>query len=270
MTRPLALAPMTTPELSPPETVVVAARTGYSHIGLRLLPSVPDGFAWPLATDARLLRDTVDRLHDTGLSVLDIDILRIRPDCDPAAFDWFFEAGAKLGAKAVLLAVDDTDHDRATGNYAALCDHAAPFGLTLDIEFMPWTAVPTLAAAIQLVSAADRPNAGIVVDTLHVDRSGTSLSELSAVDHRWLHYIQICDAKRERPSTTDALIREARTARMFPGDGGLDLAGMLASLPAHLPISIEVPSDTIIRDFEPEARARRAQETTNVVLRSTP
>jgi sugar phosphate isomerase/epimerase len=266
MNRPIAIAPITTPELAPPDSVTVAARTGYSHVGLRLLPSVPGGFAWPLATDPGLLRETLARMADTGVGVLDIDIIRLRADCEPAAFIRFFETGAALGARAVLLAADDTDQGRLVANYAALCDHAAPFALSIDLEFMPWTAVPDLAAAVRVVSAAARPNAGIVIDTLHVDRAGTTLAELAAVDRAWLHYVQICDAPAERPTTTEALIHAARSERLFPGEGGLDLAGMLDALPATLPISVEVPTETLARTVGPEERARRAWLATNAVL----
>jgi hypothetical protein len=39
-----AIAPITAPELPPPELVSAAARTGYSYVGVRMLPSAPEGF----------------------------------------------------------------------------------------------------------------------------------------------------------------------------------------------------------------------------------
>ncbi|MBN8872745.1 MAG: sugar phosphate isomerase/epimerase [Rhodospirillales bacterium] len=270
MTRVLALAPITTPELAPPETVSVAARTGYAQVGLRLLPSSPGGFAWPLATDAALLRGTLARLRDTGVHVLDIDIIRQGPDCDPAQYDRFFETGATLGARAVLLAADDPDPGRRRDVFVALCQRAARFGLTIDLEFMPWTAVPDLAAAMAELRATDQPNAGVVIDTLHVARSDTPIAALRAVEPRWLHYMQICDAPAERPATTEALIHAARSERLFPGEGALDLAGMLTALPADIPISIEVPRETLARTVPAEERARRAREATEALLARLP
>lgn len=266
MTRPIAIAPITTPELAPPDSVAVAARTGYSHVGLRLLPSTPDGFAWPLATDPILLRETLARMRDTGVGVLDIDIIRLRPDCDPNAFIRCFDVGAQLGARAVLLAADDTDRPRLVANFAALCARAAPFGLSIDLEFMPWTAVPDLAAAWQVIAAAASPNAGIVVDTLHVDRSDTPIADLAGVDPAWLHYMQICDGPAERPATTEALIHAARSERLLPGEGALDLHGMLRALPRDIPISVEVPTETLARTVGAEERARRAMQATRDVL----
>ena len=268
MTRPIAIAPITTPELAPPDMVSVAARTGYSHVGLRMLPSAPDAFSWPLVTDSALLRATQARLRDTGIGVLDIDIIRLRDDSDPAAFRPMLETGQALGASCVLVAADDPDFSRLAANFAALCDIAVPCGLSINIEFMPWTAVRDLSAALRLVRAADRPNAGILVDPLHVDRSATPIADLATLSRRWLHYMQICDAPAEQPANVEAMIHCARFERLFPGEGGLDLSAMLRALPSDLPISVEVPREILARTVGAEQRARLAFDATQAVLQA--
>jgi sugar phosphate isomerase/epimerase len=264
--RPIAIAPITTPELAPPDMVAVAARTGYSHVGLRMLPSTPGGFSWPLMTDAMLLRQTQARMQDTGVGVLDIDIIRLRPDTNPATYRQFFETGQALGARAVLVAADDPDPQRLAVNFATLCDLAAPCKLTVDIEFMPWTGIPSLEAASQLIRTVARPNAGILVDALHLDRSATRIEDIHALPQRWLHYMQICDAPAEAPYSIEDMIHCARYDRMFPGEGGLDLVAMLRALPGDIPISVEVPTETLARTVGAEARAARAMEATRAVL----
>jgi sugar phosphate isomerase/epimerase len=138
------------------------------------------------------------------------------------------EAGAALAAKAVLVAGDDTDVARLTDSYARLCEAMAAFGMSADLEFMPWTAVPDAKAALRIVDGAGRPgNAGILVDALHVSRSGTTLDDLRAIPRALLHYAQICDAPtREqigRPFTVEEMIHTARCERLLPGEGGIDL-----------------------------------------------
>jgi sugar phosphate isomerase/epimerase len=266
MTRPLAIAPITTPELAPPEMVSVAARTGFSHVGLRLLPSTAEGFSWPLMTDAGLLRETLGRMRDTGVGVLDIDIIRLRPDTDPATLKLFFETGQALSARAVLVAADDPDPARLAANFSALCDLAAPCGLSINIEFMPWTAIPDLSAAIRLMRVVAKPNAGIIVDTLHQDRSDSRTADLATLPRHWLHYMQICDAPAEKPASLEAMIHCARCERLFPGDGGLDLTGMMRALPADIPVSVEVPTETLARTVGAEDRVRRAIAATRTVL----
>ncbi|HEX2332692.1 MAG TPA: sugar phosphate isomerase/epimerase, partial [Burkholderiales bacterium] len=66
---------------------------------------------------------------------------------------------------------------------------------------------------------------------------------------------QICDAHPGRPTDIQEIIRQARSDRLFPGDGALDLKRLLGALPADLPLSLEVP---VSRPMSPQDRARRA------------
>jgi sugar phosphate isomerase/epimerase len=216
--------------------------------------------------DPAMLRETLLRMGDTAIGVLDIDIVRLRSDSDPTQLRQFLETGQALGARAVLVAADDPDMHRLADNFAALSDLAAPCGLTIDIEFMPWTTIPDLAAAQRLMAAVERPNAGILIDTLHVDRSGGRPADMKAVPKRFLHYLQICDAPAEQPPSMEAMIHCARSERLFPGEGGLDLLGMMRAAPTDIPVSIEVPKETLAHTVGPEARARMAIEATRDLL----
>jgi hypothetical protein len=53
--------------------------------------------------------------------------------------------------------------------------------------------------------------------------------------------MQLCDAAAHIPDNEQELIRQARSARKVPGEGGLDLRGLMTALPPTLPISLEVP-----------------------------
>ena len=67
--RPLSLAHLTVLELAPPQVIETAAAAGYSHAGIRLLPSAPGGLAYPLMDDPALLRETRRRLDDSGVKL---------------------------------------------------------------------------------------------------------------------------------------------------------------------------------------------------------
>jgi sugar phosphate isomerase/epimerase len=244
MTRLYSLAQLMALPYSPPRMIRLAAHTGCAAAGIRLLPTSPGGVAYPLMDDATLLRETLAAIADTGVRVLDLEVVRINERFDPRDFARLLEVGAQIGAAHVLVAGDDPDEARLTANFAALCDAAAPLGLTADLEFMPWTAVPDLRSAKRIVAAADRPNAGVLVDALHFARSGSRLEELDDIPRAWLHYAQICDGKVPGPTTTEGLIHDARCERLIPGEGGIDLKAIFDRLPADLPVSIEVPSDS--------------------------
>ena len=62
--------------------------------------------------------------------------------------------------------------------YAETCDLAAPYGLTVDLEFPSFSRLRTLDEVLDIVRAADRPNGGILVDTLYLHLSRVDLGEL--------------------------------------------------------------------------------------------
>ncbi len=253
-----SLAHLTLLDLPPPELIAVAARTGYQMVGLRLLAANPGGVAYPLMRDARALADTLAHVRDTGVGVFDLEIVRLGAGFQASAYLPLFEVGARLGAKAMLVAGDDADEARLTASFAALCEASAPFGLSTDLEFMPWTKVPDARTALRIVSAAAQPSGGVLVDALHFARSATSLADIAAIPRQRLHYAQICDAPSEIPTTAEGLIHTARCERLWPGEGGIDLAGLFATLPRDLPISVEIPNDKRVPVLGAAAWARQA------------
>lgn len=253
-----SLAALTALELAPLALIDVAAACGYEHVGFRLLPAMPGGIAYPLMEDKAALRETIARLDATGVSVADLEVVAIRPETEIAAFSAFFEAGARLRAKHVLVAAYDPDLQRFADRFAGFCAAAAPYGLTADLEFMPWTTVPDLAAARRIVDQVAQENAGILVDALHFDRSQSVIGDLAGIPAGKLHYWQLCDAPVERPTSTEEMMHVARNERMFPGEGGLDLVSLARAMPPDIVVSLEVPTVTLARTIDAEARARRA------------
>ncbi len=82
---------------------------------------------------------------------------------------------------------------------------------------------------------------------------------MKQVDPALFRYAQICDAAPDMPGPTDtpALIREARTGRLLPGEGVLPLAELVAALPAGVPLAIEAPCRATA-DLPALERAKRA------------
>jgi sugar phosphate isomerase/epimerase len=253
-----SLAALTALELAPPGLIEVAAACGYDHVGIRLLPATPGGIAYPLMEDEASLRETIARLDATGVTVADLEVVAIRPETDIAAFSAFFETGARLGAKHILVAAYDPVLDRFADRFAGFCEAAAQYGLTADLEFMPWTSVPDLVTASRIVEKVGKPNAGVLVDALHFDRSGSLIGDIARIPAGRLHYWQLCDGPAERPTTSDEMIRAARTERMFPGEGGIDLVALVRAMPRDIAVSIEVPTVELAKTMDALARARRA------------
>lgn len=235
-----SLAYLTTLEVSPPEAVSVAAKAGYDHLGLRLLPASNEG-PYPLLTDNALLKETKAVMKDTGVTLADIEIIRLGPDFQAEATKPFLERGAELGAKNVLVAGDDPDANRCIENFAAFCSLAAQFNMTADLEFMPWTMVPDLTAAKRIVEAADCANGGVLIDAIHYQRSDTTLEQIASLNPKRINYVQLCDAPAIENPTDEQLIFTAREERLYPGEGDIDFAAFLNILPSDIVLSLETP-----------------------------
>ncbi len=255
--RLLSLAYLTAASLPAPEVVRLAARLGYDAVGLRIAPVAQGGAFSPLTTDKALLSATIAALKETGLFVLDVEIVRLGADFAAAKVELFLQTCAALGARAVLVAGEDPDEARLTASFASFCDAAARFGLTADLEFMPWTAVPDAKTAARIVNQAP-PKGRVLVDALHFARSSSTLADIDAIPPSRLGYAQICDAPADVPATTEGLIQTARLARLLPGEGGIDLQALLSRLPAALPVSVEVPNAEGVARHGAEVWARMA------------
>ncbi|WP_341645496.1 sugar phosphate isomerase/epimerase family protein [Thauera sp. SDU_THAU2] len=267
---PFSLSQLTALDHNPPQLVGLAARTGYSHAGIRLLPAAPGGIAYPLMDDDALLAETLAVMADTGVRIFDLEMIRLDAGFDPARYGRFFEVGQRLGAQCILVAGDDGERARLIDAYGRLCEAARPYGLCCDLEFMPWTAVVGIGDAIEVVSAVRADNAGVLIDALHLDRSGGSATDIARVQREWLHYAQICDGPAERPTTPEGLIHAARCERLLPGEGAIDLDGIWRALPRELPVGVEVPNDIRAPQLGAEGWARAALEAARAIVSRAP
>ena len=77
-----------------------------------------------------------------------------------------------------------------------------------------------LQQAKEVLETVDRPNAGMLVDTLHAHRSKVTVEEIDDCPHKWFEFAHICGGPQEIPdrSDTQALIHNGREARYYLND----------------------------------------------------
>ena len=247
-----SLAHLTVLSLTPPQVVDVAARAGYRYVGLRLTRVTPTEPLYDLAHDRALMKQTKARLAATGVELLDIELFRMDPSLDAESFIPVLEATAELGAKHIIAQLPDPNRKRATERFAKLCDFAKPLGIFVSLEFPHWTETGNLATAAKVVRAVERSNAGILVDMLHMGRSNSSLEDLAKMPREWFRFAHVCDAAKEVPPTMEGIIRTARDERQFPGEGGIDVRGILACMPQDIPYALEIPRVALTKAVGPE------------------
>lgn len=263
----LSLSPLTILDAPPPDQVAAAAAAGFDAAGIRVAPAA-DEQVWPMLGDTPTMRETLARLADTGIDVLDVELVRLGPDLDRAAVLAVLDAGHRLGARFVLTLGYDHDEARLTDQFGWLCGEAEQRGLRPGLEFMKYSPVQTLAAAVRIVRAAGHPAGAVLVDALHLRRSGGSPADLAQVPDAFLPYGQLCDGPLEPVWPTDEQARaESRTGRLLPGDGQFPLTELVAALPAGGALSVEAPVAATAA-LPPIERARRARAAAGRVLAS--
>jgi sugar phosphate isomerase/epimerase len=264
--RELSLCHLTVLDATPPELVTVAAQAGFRKVGIRLTATPSVGVPpYDMLGDTPLLRETVARLADTGVSVLDVEFLRFEPEIPVGIPEGFLEAGARLGAQIVQVMSAEPLEARSMERFCELCERAQPYGFHVCLEFAIYTGVRTLADTVRFLKQSGFANTSVLVDALHFSRSGGWPSDIAGVDPSLFRYAQICDAAAGMPTAPADLIREARTGRLLPGDGVLPLTDLVKALPATTVLGIEVP-DRATMELPKLERARRAYRSMRALI----
>jgi sugar phosphate isomerase/epimerase len=263
MDNKFSLAHLTVLGCAPPEMTYIAARAGYDYVSFRFIPLWTPGEPAYLPEDTFMIRKTKAALAETGVKLLDLELARILADNDPKSYLPAMEVAAEMGARHVISSAwttDRTDRNFLIERFSEICDLAKPFGLTVNLEFPSFSRLTNLQEAADIVRAAKRRNGGILIDTLYMHYSRVKLEELDALPREWFNLAHICDAPLEIPTTREGLVHVARDARLYLGEGAIDVAAIVDRMP-HIPYSIELPNVERYRELGYEEHARRCLQT---------
>lgn len=136
--------------------------------------------------------------------------------------------------------------NEAAKAFGVLCDAAAAVDLQVALEHLPFTNITTLADALALVEAADRPNGGLCLDSWHHFRGKREWDVLAQLPLERIKSIQINDGP-EQPVDAD-YYRDTVAHRLTPGTGSFDLTRFLATIRDRGyqgPVSVEVLSEDL-------------------------
>jgi sugar phosphate isomerase/epimerase len=233
----LCLDPLTVLDCSAEETVDIAAAAGCRFLSFWVQPvaQLPAACLVESAAVARVRR----RLADCGVRPLNLEVFALAADTDVADFRPALETGAALGAaSATAIFRDIADPGLRLEKFVALCQAAAAFGLRVNAEFIFYNVLGSLPAAADLARRSGQPNAGVVVDILHLMRSGGSPAQIGEVEPRLIAHAQVCDGPAS--VTEEARRLEGSFNRLTPGEGAFPVRAFCDALPP-IPIGVEVP-----------------------------
>jgi sugar phosphate isomerase/epimerase len=228
--------------LPPVEFVELVAELGVSYLstGLTAMPLEALGYPpFSLRDDADLRRDMRTAMNDCGVGISLGEGFLIVPGTDCHAFANDLDLMRELGAPRVNTLGLDPDRNRTFDQFAVLTELAADRGMRTTLEMMPGSIVGDLDTAIAAIRHVGRPDFQLLVDTMHLARSGACAQDIRALTNGEIGYAQLSDSP-VLDSMEDYLLA-ATFERMIPGTGTLPLADVLDALPGDIHIGLEVP-----------------------------
>ncbi|ASY66379.1 Xylose isomerase domain protein TIM barrel (plasmid) [Sinorhizobium sojae CCBAU 05684] len=259
----LGVAHFSSIALPPKEFAVIAARSGFASIGLRLHPAFSGAPFYELPVGSQNAQEFKTVADGEGIKVFDIEFFVIDENFVAASHEATVAAAANIGARRLSVCGDDRDGGRLATNLSEFCALAALYGMSVDIENMGWRTVRTFGDSVSVVNSCGAENAGALVDGIHFFRNGASIDELRGHADKVKH-LQLCDVRGPAPKTSDAMIAEARSGRLAPGEGELPLKDLWAATEYGAAISVEVP---LVGPVDPEAHLKHLHESVLRILK---
>ena len=230
--------------INPVRFVEDVSQLGCEHLGLALEPIVTcNGIdaRWSLRSDPKLRREVAAALNDRGVSISlgEGFVAKPHPELSPL-FNDDMALLAELGAPCVNLVSADADASRAFDHCGRFAELAASHGMRATVEFLPGLPVmKDLKTAVAAVRHVARPDFGIVIDAMHLFRSGGSAADVAQLNATEIGYVQLCDVPET--SSFSSYADEARFERLPPGKGELPLRQLLQILPLDMSFGLELP-----------------------------
>lgn len=239
------LEPLTLAGLPALEMVRVAAANGYDFISLTLNSPFPGVQPDAIVTDSAARAEVIAAMRAANIGLLDIECFNLTGEADVESFRPALECGHALGARSGLAILwDNPDRADALNKYRALCDMAAEYAMRINVEFLqPCRDMGSLETAIAFVRDAGRANGGVVIDLLHLIRTGSSVAAFQAMDRDLIGLVQLCDGPATIPP--ERIMEECAAERLYPGEGALPVREFIAAIPADMVVALEVPKQAM-------------------------
>ncbi len=250
--RLVSLAAGVVQEFPPEDVVLAAARAGFNAVGI-----------WcDLATWTNERTDKIVKvIAETGITVLDIEVAWFQPGEPINSQDRFVEIAKTINAKNILCVSSEPDISETKKRFKHMCQLTEGSDIRVVLEFLAITEIDTLDKALEVITDTAHPAGGILIDSLHLERTGSSVKDIARLmqrpvttrDHSHsgiLPYLQLCDASKTlKDGSADGILEDALYLRQLPGDGELPLKDTLQAVGPDLPLSLEIRSRALNEQF---------------------
>jgi sugar phosphate isomerase/epimerase len=243
------------------ERLTAAAKAGYRGFGLGVpdLVVVRDTMGYPALAQL---------LAENGFRHVEVEYLQDwwwpegdRRRASDEMREVLFEAAAALGADHIKIGLGEREDDftdaRLGREFDRLATAAHTWGTRIALEPPAQSLMPTIAPAVDLVRTVANPAGGLLVDSWHVFRSGTSYDTLAALlVPEYVFAVEISDGRTE---LAGSLFDDTFDNRLPPGEGEFDVVSFIRTLDTvgfEGPWGVEVMS-TELRAMPVDAAAKR-------------
>jgi sugar phosphate isomerase/epimerase len=110
---------------------------------------------------------------------------------------------------------------------ARLGERAAPLGIDLVVEFLPFASINSIKTGVALTENLGVDNVGVLVDTWHVHRGGMQADEIRTIPPQLLKAVELDDAGAE---VMDNFFNDSTHYRRLCGEGVIDIAGQIQAI----------------------------------------
>ncbi len=232
-----------------------AAVAGFTSIGVRIADLVEPG---------RTLSSALEVPARYGLTVTEVEFLdgwaqASSPEVALATVPLLRDLAGAWGPFHVTSGEFNgglLDIHQAAAHLAVLADALTGTGVRLAVEAFGWSAISDYDVALQIVRRAGADGVGLMIDVWHFFNTHGSLDWLRALRPEDIAAVQLNDGVL----VTTELRENARNGRLLPGEGSLDVTGLLRvvrdiGFTGHYLVESSYPE---FRDLDVTAAAERA------------
>jgi len=214
-------------------------------------------------------------LDDFGLAVPDLVHLKDWMDAEESVFRREtlgeirrrMEQGAAVGAPRIIAGPTrgQADLSLAADRYSELIELGKNIGCLPSLEFLGFVShVNNVDVLMEIVNRADHVDSSVVMDAFHIYRGGGQDKDILKVPGEIVSIFHIDDAPESDKRREDLVDGD----RVYPGDGILDLAGMLKMLSDQGfsgPVSLEL-FDPALWEEDPYKVAKTGAEKVRALI----
>lgn len=142
------------------------------------------------------------------------------------------ETAEKLGARHIKIGnfIDNPcPMDRLVEEFSTICSQAAEHGTNIVFELIPWVTPGTLEDSLTMVSTADAPNGGIILDIWHIVSLQISNTEIERLPLKYVKGVELNDGPAILENDGN-WVDKTVNHRQLCGNGGFDIKGFIKAL----------------------------------------